>query len=488
MKSFRFCVFCALLSALILWLLRYSESSTCAQSPAAPVSFINDVAPILKDYCFACHDAKKRSGKYEMTTFARLIAGGSNGETVSPGKPQESDLYDLMVTNEDRRMPPRKDGISAVPKEKAEIVRRWIEQGAKLDSGIDTKSDLVKELRVRWQPPASPTQYKFAMPVTALAFTPDGKELVAGGHHELTVWNVDSSKLTKRLRTRAERALAMLFHRDGSLIVAGSRPGQEGDIRVYNLQAAGKKEGEVIFLDGVSDPQVFRKQLLDSDDSILCLAISPDGNLLAAGGCDRTIRVWDVSAGARRAKLEQVIDNHADWVFALAFDATGERLLSCARDKTAKIWDLMNRESITTFPEHQNNVYGVAWSKDGKKAFSAGADHVLRQWEAVPQGKQLKVLGGHNEDILKLLSSPDRLLLATAGADKTVKIWEAETQKNTKTLSGLTDQVYSLALSPDGKLLAAGDYNGEVRIWNLADAKLVKGFNASPGIATISKK
>jgi WD40 repeat protein len=69
-----------------------------------------------------------------------------------------------------------------------------------------------------------------------------------------------------------------------------------------------------------------------------------------------------------------------------------------------------------------------------------------------------------------------------------VKIWEAETQKNTKTLSGLTDQVYSLALSPDGKLLAAGDYNGEVRIWNLADGKLVKGFNASPGIATISKK
>ena len=55
-----------------------------------PVSFINDVAPILKENCYACHDAKKRSGKYDMTTFEKLMAGGPGGEPITAGKPADS--------------------------------------------------------------------------------------------------------------------------------------------------------------------------------------------------------------------------------------------------------------------------------------------------------------------------------------------------------------------------------------------------------------
>ena len=51
-----------------------------------PVSFINDVAPILKENCFACHDAKKKSGKYEMTTYEKIMAGGANGEPIARGQ------------------------------------------------------------------------------------------------------------------------------------------------------------------------------------------------------------------------------------------------------------------------------------------------------------------------------------------------------------------------------------------------------------------
>ena len=79
----RLCILCAVLSALAAWLV-LSAPMAHAQGDK-PVSFINDVAPILKENCFACHDAKKRSGKYDMTTFAKLMAGGAEGESVTAG-------------------------------------------------------------------------------------------------------------------------------------------------------------------------------------------------------------------------------------------------------------------------------------------------------------------------------------------------------------------------------------------------------------------
>src|SRR5207237_2135148 len=92
--------------------------------------------------------------------------------------------------------------------------------------------------------------------------------------HELTVWDVAQAKLEKRVPMRMERAYAMVFLPDGELAVAGGRPGQEGDVRIYNLQGGTPKLDQgVAILDGVHDPAVMVKQLLETDDSVLCLAL-----------------------------------------------------------------------------------------------------------------------------------------------------------------------------------------------------------------------
>ena len=71
--------------------------------------------------------------------------------------------------------------------------------------------------------------------------------------------------------------------------------GEEGDVRIYDLSAQPKEEKDgVAYLDGVTDPDVMVRHLLDSDDSVLCLAVSPDRKRLAAGGTDRTVRIWNV--------------------------------------------------------------------------------------------------------------------------------------------------------------------------------------------------
>ncbi len=473
--SYRLCILCAVLAALATWLILGYVPAARAQGKQ--ISFINDVAPIFKENCFACHDAKKRSGKFEMTTFDKLV----DDEHIVPGKSADSELYELIVGTGDRRMPPKKDNLAPLSKQQAEVVKQWIDQGAKLDGDIKPNADLVKELRIRWKPPAPPADYKYPVIINALVFTPDNKQLVIGGHHELTVWNVADGKLLKRIYTRAERAYAMAFLPDGKLVVAGGRPGQEGDLRVFDINGPGKIENGIAILDGVNDPKVMLKQLLDVDDAVLCLAVSTDGKRVASGGCDRIVRVWDITSGIADAKIEHTIENHADWVLGVALAPDGKHLLTCSRDKTAKVWDLAAKESVLTFPDHQNPVFGVAVTSDSKMGFSTGLDRRVRMWNTTGDGKQLKELGGHNDDILKLVAHPTMPIFVTTSADKTVKVWDEEKGTNTKTLNGLTDHVFAAAISPDGALVAAGAYDGEVKIWKIADAAIVKGFNASPG-------
>lgn len=481
-RRFCVCVLCGVAAA-ITYLLMFAAPQSASARPQKPVSFINDVAPILKENCFACHDAKKKSGKYDMTSYEKLMAGGSNGEPITPGKPERSDFHGLIVSTEQRRMPPRDKG-EAVPKDKAGVIARWIEQGAKIDPGLDPKADIVKELRVRWQPPTPPKAYPFPAVVNALAFTPDGKQLVVGGHHELTVWDIATGKLAKRLYTRAERAYGMVFLPDGKLAVAGGRPGQEGDVRVYDLAAKGRTENGVEILDGVNDKKVMLKQLLDAEDSVLCIAASPDGKLLAAGGCDRAVRVWDLSGGLAKARLEQTVENHADWVLGVAITADGKYLVTAGRDKTAKVWDLKAKESVVTFPEHQQIVYGVAVKADGTAGFSVGADKQLRTWKPNGEGKQVKNAGGHGDEVFKVVFNPKQPMLATSSADKTVRLWNSDNLAAGKTLSGLTDFAFAVAFSPDGQLVAGGSYDGGVVVWKVADGSTVKAFNASPGYVT----
>jgi WD40 repeat protein len=453
-----------------------------APAPRGPVSFINDVAPIFKESCFGCHESKKRKGKLDMTTYENLRKGGDNEDPIMPGKADDSELIRRVTATGAKRMPP-KDGGEPLTAQQIATIKQWIAEGAKLDAALTPKSELPRELRLRWKPPAPDAVYRHPVLVNALAFTPDNQKLVVGGQHELLVFDINQAKLEKRIATRAERAMAMEFLPDGQLVVAGNRPGQEGDVRVYNINAGTPKVVDgVTLLDGVNDKAVFVKELVDSDDAIMCLALTPDGKKLASGGFDRLVHVWDISGGVAAAKLEQKIENHADCVFGVAFVPDGKRLLTCSRDKTAKVWDLEKKESLLTFPDHQAPVRGVVSSADGKFGYSVGEDKQLRGWNALGEGKQVRAVGGHGAEIVTVIRNPKQPLLATCSADNTVRIWNADNFGALKTLTGHTDWVYAVAFSPDGNLIASGAYNGEVKIWKVADGMLVKGFNATPGL------
>ena len=107
-------------------------------SPTKPVSFIRDVAPILVENCIACHNPRKSESKYVMTTFAQLAKGGQQGEgiTLEPGKPDESNLIELIRPGGEPRMPYKQDPL---PPEKIATLERWVAEGAKYDGNAPTE-------------------------------------------------------------------------------------------------------------------------------------------------------------------------------------------------------------------------------------------------------------------------------------------------------------------------------------------------------------
>ena len=455
-----------------------------------PVSFINDIAPLFKENCFGCHGSKNPKGKLDMTRFESLRKGGTKEDPVVNGKPDESHLIDVLQATDASRMPPRETG-SPLAAAKIALIEKWIAEGAKIDQGLDPKADLVKELRRRWSPPALLGKYSFPVSVTALTYTPDGKQLISSGHHELCVWDVESGKLVKRVAIRSRRAMALVFLPDGKLVMAGGRPGEEGDVSIYDLNApAASLDGGVAVLNGITDPRVLIRRLLEADDEVECLSLSADGKKIAAGGCDRLIQVWDLSAGIAQAKLTDTIENHADWVFGVAFFADGNRLASASRDKTAKVWDLKAKESVATFPEHQSPVFGVVVKADGSACFSAGDDKQVRAWNLTgDQGaKQLRAMGGSAGAVLKMVQHGKEPWLVSTGVDNKVRVWDREKGNQLLELAGHKDYVLSLAINPAGNVLASGSWDGEIRLWNLKDGKLLKTFNASPGLVVAIPK
>ena len=111
-------------------------------------------------------------------------------------------------------------------------------------------------------------------------------------------------------------------------------------------------------------------------------------------------------------------------------------------------------------------VETVAFSRDGRRLASAGWDRSVKVWD-VATGQEIRTLLGHTSNVYGVAFSPDGRLLATAGLDGAVRLWDVGTHRPIGTpLTGHTDHVLAVDFSPDGTLLASASFDGTVRLWD----------------------
>ena len=196
------------------------------------------------------------------------------------------------------------------------------------------------------------------------------------------------------------------------------------------------------------------------------VAFSPDGSMLASGGLDATVQLWDIETGARIQLITNLVSG---WVDSVAFSPDGTTLASGSKDNTVRLWDAVTGEPKGTLTGHTEEVTSVAFSPDGKVIASASKDETLRLWDAVTGGHKETLTGEMNLSP-SVAFSPDGTTLAN-GHFWGVQLWDAMTWEEKETLDGL-GTVTSVAFSPDGTTLAGVGLNSTVQLWDLVTGEL----------------
>lgn len=418
---------------------------------AEPPSFRAAVAPLLVDTCLPCHHAKKAEGGYRLDTFEQLRLPGDSGAAPLVAGPEPGGELLRRIEAEDvsERMPPE---APPVPREAVAAVRGWLAAGAVYD-GARPSEPLVGVVPPRTRP--APPRYPQPVPVTAVAFSPDGGELFVGGYHELLVFDTGTGSLVRRLGGVGQRATAIRFlDRGETVVVAGGEPGRAGDVRLLEARTG-----------------AVRRVLARSTDVICDVAVRPGSTELAAAGADGLLRIVDAATGDE----VRTLSSHGDWVTAVAYSDDGGRLASASRDKTVKVFDAAGGELVATFGGHASAVRGVALSADGRQGFSVGDDKRLLRWNA-DDGKAIGnpvALGGEG---LRLVRDGERVFVPTGG--KSVAAVELGSGKVVPVPHA--DWPLCVAVHTETGRLASGSLDGEVRLFTLQDGALVRAWPARP--------
>jgi WD40 repeat protein len=242
------------------------------------------------------------------------------------------------------------------------------------------------------------------------------------------------------------------------------------------LASAG--HSDIIFWDAATGRE--RGRLTGNPSRVLSIAYSRDGKLLASGGTDNVIRLWDVAA---RKELRQFQGHKPlkdafygmEGIYGLAFTPDGRRLISRATDETVRLWDVASGKELRRWPGPAGlSPQGAALSPDGATLAIVAPRTTVMLWD-VASGKEIRRLHPPGEDAICLAFSPDGKRLASGGAATakvgTVFLWDVATGTKVRSFEGHGGTVLSLAFSADGKRLASGATDKTARVWDVSSGK-----------------
>jgi WD40 repeat protein len=269
------------------------------------------------------------------------------------------------------------------------------------------------------------------------------RSLATGGWDGVVrLWDMRDGEMTSSIHAYSHPVSAVAATPDGFMLFAAS--GAHPGVHAWKMPGA-----------------TYSFSLGNHAKGVSCLAVSPDGRFLAAGGFDNNIYLWRL----RDRSLVSVFRGHQWSVRCLAFSSHGKFLASGAEDNRVIIWLLSDRRMLSILEGHQMTVRCLGFTPDGETLVSGSSDNCVILWD-VPQSSIYNTFHGHDNVVSAISVSGDGRLIASAGWDQVIRLWERSSGRCIGILRGHDGPVTCLATDPESRTLVSGGNDSRVMTWN----------------------
>ncbi|MGO9920087.1 MAG: protein kinase domain-containing protein [Isosphaeraceae bacterium] len=300
----------------------------------------------------------------------------------------------------------------------------------------------------------------------AVACSPDGREIASANFDgPLRTWDRATGREKAIMNGHSGVVSDLSYSPRGDKLVSAGY--SDGTVRVWDARTG----DSLLVLRGHTSP-VTRASFSPDGREIVSSAIATSREANARGD---GIKIWNASTGQERLTLPREPGAVAPWGFrGTCYSPDGKWIVASPGDNAIHAWEAATGKAAWILPGHKDIVSTIAISANGHLLASAGRDQTVKLWD-IETGQEIRTLRGHSANIHSVVFSPDQKRLASVSGGQyrsgtflpsEVKIWDTETGQEILTLRGRGSYASDVAFSPDGHAIASANADGTVTVWD----------------------